>query len=334
VNNDDIKYMRRALQLARNGAGEVSPNPMVGAVVVAHDRVIGEGWHRRFGQPHAEVNAINSIAECDVALLKESTVYVTLEPCSHYGKTPPCADLLISKGVQRVVVGCLDPFEKVSGRGVSKLRDAGIEVTEGVLKEECELLNRRFMTAHRSHRPYVQLKWAQSCDGFIAKCSETGGYEPVKLSTPISLVWMHRERSLADAIMVGTNTVICDNPRLDVRYWAGHNPIKISFNRTDRLPKSSKLAQDSDSIIINDNRSLDNLIEGLYHDHGITSVMVEGGSKLLESFITQGLWNELRIEISPLLLHRGIKAPHLPELEGLKIYEETVENNIIRVIRR
>ncbi|MDE6339807.1 MAG: bifunctional diaminohydroxyphosphoribosylaminopyrimidine deaminase/5-amino-6-(5-phosphoribosylamino)uracil reductase RibD, partial [Muribaculaceae bacterium] len=216
----ELKYMRRALELARNGAGFVSPNPMVGAVIVAPDgRIIGEGWHARYGGPHAEVNAVAAVRPEDEPLLPQSTIYVTLEPCSHYGKTPPCSKLLIEKKLKRVVIGMKDPFKEVQGRGIKMLRDAGIEVVENVLEDECRALNRRFITAHERKRPYVQLKWAESADGFIAAVSPEGKPVPVKFSTPETLVEMHRERALADAIMVGTNTLLADDPSLTSRLW-------------------------------------------------------------------------------------------------------------------
>ena len=200
------------------GQGRVSPNPMVGAVIVCDGKIIGEGYHRQWGGPHAEVNAVASVA--DKTKLCRSTMYVTLEPCSHYGKTPPCAELIIKNGIPRVVVGAMDPFEKVRGRGVDMLRKAGVDVVTGVLEKECEELNKHFMTAHKSGRPFVLLKWAESNDGFI---SGKGG-EPVMLSNELTKMWMHRERSRYDAIMVGTNTIITDNPQLSVREWPGRNP--------------------------------------------------------------------------------------------------------------
>ena len=206
----DEKYMRRALQLARLGAGHTSPNPMVGAVIVGPDgTIIGEGWHRKCGEGHAEVNAVASVA--NASLLKDSTIYVTLEPCSHYGKTPPCARLIIERGIPRVVVGTLDPFPEVSGRGVKMLREAGVEVVVGVLEKECRELNSRFMTAHTTGRPWIQLKWAQTADGFIALPPDAGE-NPLHMSTPVTMCLMHRQRSLCDAIVVGAATARIDNP--------------------------------------------------------------------------------------------------------------------------
>lgn len=313
----DEKYMLRALQLARHGGGHTSPNPMVGAVVVHEGRITGEGFHRCCGQAHAEVNAIASVS--DQSLLPQSTIYVTLEPCSHYGKTPPCAKLLIEKGVRRVVVGTLDPFEKVSGRGVAMLREAGIEVTVGVLERECRELNKRFFTAHTTGMPWVLLKWAQSNDGFLA--DEQGR---VRFSTPLTLGLMHRERAMVDAIVVGANTVRIDNPSLTTRHWSGNSPLRVIMDQNLSLPSDSKVLTDGGNTLIYNNKK--ECIEGcvewakldttqpetwlrdLYR-RGITSVMVEGGANLLQQMIDTGAWNEMRIEVSPSNLGKGIKAP-------------------------
>ncbi len=301
--------MRRAIQLARLGEGNVSPNPMVGAVVVAPGgRIIGEGYHRRYGESHAEVNAIASVAQRDRNLLRDSTIYVTFEPCSHYGKTPPCAKLITEIGPRRVVVGCLDPFPKVSGRGMKMLEEAGIETTVGVLREECERLNRRFMTAHRNGRPWVQLKWAESSDGFLSMRDSSGKLIPAHLSTPISLVWMHRQRSLTDAIMVGTTTIISDNPSLTCRHWPGNNPKKITF-QSYRTPPESLIARDSEAIFLSPNAPLKPQLEYLYSEKGITSLMVEGGAETLRSFIAEGLADEIRCEVSPVLLKERGATP-------------------------
>lgn len=287
---DEEKYMRRALQLAAGGEGRVAPNPMVGAVVVAQGKIIGEGYHRTYGGPHAEVNAIASVRERDRCLLRESTIYVTLEPCSHYGKTPPCASLIIETGIPRVVVGAPDPNPMVSGRGVRMMREAGIEVVEGVLKDECVRINKRFMTAHTGNRPWILLKWAQSADGFMAALNENGSPEAVKFSSPLSMVWMHRERANVESIMVGANTRRIDCPRLDVRHWGGKNPRVIDCG--------------SD---IDCRRVVEDL-----RKEGITSLMVEGGPTLLGSFIRCGLYDEIRVEESPVVLKNGLKSPELP----------------------
>ncbi len=317
MNDRDSLFMRRALQLARGGAGHVSPNPMVGAVVVHDGTIVGEGYHRRWGQAHAEVNAIASVK--DRSLLPASTVYVTLEPCAHYGKTPPCAQLLIDSRVARVVVGTLDPFAKVAGRGVAMLREAGIAVTVGVLEEECRDLNRRFLTAHSEGRPWVMLKWAQSADGFIAP---RGGR--CALSSPLTTTLMHRERALVDAIVVGARTVAIDDPSLTVRHWSGNSPLRVVLSRRASLPAESKVLTDGDPTLIYTKSknlkegavewvSLDtsqpaSWLEDLYR-RGVTSVMVEGGANVLTQLIASGLWDEARIETAPTLLHDGVPAP-------------------------
>lgn len=297
----DEYYMLRALQLARAGRGHVSPNPMVGAVVVAGDgRIIGEGWHRRFGGPHAEVNAFNSIAQADSHLISGSTVYVTLEPCSHYGKTPPCAAMLVEKHPRRVVVGSGDPNPRVAGRGIAMLREAGIEVCEGVLSDECRSLNKRFMTAHNLHRPFVTLKWAESADGFI-----DGTF-----SGPEGRQLVHLRRSVHDAIIVGAGTVIADNPRLDVRDIAGNSPHPIVLDRHNMLENSSiGLMRRPDTMHTTDGRSIADLLDSLYADEGITSVLVEGGAAVLRSFLDAGLWDEAYVERSPHATGGKTKAP-------------------------
>lgn len=282
------KYMRRALRLARLGEGLVSPNPMVGAVIVAADgRIIGEGYHHQYGGPHAEVCAVRSVREEDRHLLPESTMYVTLEPCSHYGKTPPCAKLIIDCGIPRVAVGSADPFPQVSGRGIRMLREAGVEVEENVLRSECDALNVRFLTAHRLRRPWIQLKWAESTDGFMAGVDDEGKPFPVKFSTPVSSVWMHRRRSMVDAIMVGTHTLEIDKPRLDCRLWPGKAPRRV-------LPR----------------HDLEQQMRELYEE-GVTSLMVEGGPTLLQSFLDLGLYDDIKVEHTDKPLGKGLPSPKL-----------------------
>ena len=302
---EDRLFMRRCLQLARCGSGSTSPNPMVGAVIVHNGRIIGEGYHIRAGEPHAEVNAVASVA--DKSELCRSTMYVTLEPCSHYGKTPPCAELIIKTGIPSVVVGAMDPFEKVRGRGVDMLRKAGVDVVTDVLGKECEALNKHFMTAHKSGRPFVLLKWAESEDGFISK----KGGEPVALSNELTKMWMHRERSRYDAIMVGTNTIITDNPQLSVREWPGRNPRCVTFDCNGRLPKDCQVVSKEGTTVITENIPLEDLLSRLYKENGITSLMVEGGAKLLQSFIDCGYYDEVRIERSAAKIGDGIKAPKI-----------------------
>ena len=338
----DEKYMRRALQLARLGAGHTSPNPMVGAVIVGPDgTIIGEGWHRQCGDAHAEVNAVASVD--DVNLLKDSTIYVTLEPCSHYGKTPPCALMLIERGIPRVVVGCLDPFVKVSGRGVAMLREAGIEVVVGVLEQECRALNRRFMTAHSTGRPWVQLKWAQTADGYIALPPDAGE-NPLHMSTPVTMRLMHRQRSLCDAIVVGANTARIDNPSLTTRYWPGKSPLRVVLSRELSFPDNLNLLTDGlPTIVYNgvknevcgavefikmDTADPLSWLEDLYR-RGVTSVMVEGGTQVLEGLIAAGVWDEARIEVSPRRVGQGVAAP---TVNGHVIVRHHIDGNTITIL--
>lgn len=302
----DYKFMWRALQLAKYGEGHVSPNPMVGAVITAGGRIIGEGYHRKFGGPHAEVNAIRSVKLNDIPLLKESEIYVTLEPCSHYGKTPPCADLIIKTGIPEVIIGSLDPNPVVAGNGVRRLEDAGVHVISGILEKECRELNRRFFKAHTSARPWIILKWAQSADGYMARKEKNGNLRPVKFSNPLSSVWMHRERAQIDAITVGKNTREIDNPLLNVRFWGGNSP---------------------QNIIIDGHIDCRDFVEEL-RAKGVTSLMVEGGPTLLKSFIQDNLYDEIRIETSPVVLGCGLEAPDLPS--GLSLIEswQCRQNNI------
>ena len=326
-----MKFMRRCLQLARCGEAGAAPNPMVGAVVVCDGRIIGEGFHRRCGGPHAEVNAIGSVK--DKRLLCRSTIYVSLEPCAHFGKTPPCADLITGSGIPRVVIGCADPFAKVNGLGIKKLQDAGCEVVTGVLEEECRNLNRRFFTFHQKHRPWILLKWAQSEDGYIGQthpqplpCREGGSNQQtpegqklitplptreglgVGLSSALTQTLVHRLRARCQAILVGTNTAILDNPSLTTRLWPGPNPLRLTIDRHNRLPDDLHLMDGSTPTVIYTHESPQEILADLY-SRGIQSLMVEGGAKLLQSFIDAGLWDEARIETTHFCIDKGTKAP-------------------------
>ena len=309
--------MRRAIQLAAGGRGHVSPNPMVGAVIVAPGgRVIGEGWHRRFGGPHAEVNAVRSVSESDRALFPQSTIYVTLEPCSHYGKTPPCASLLISCRIGRVVVGAGDPNPKVAGRGIAMLREAGIEVQEHCLEEECRSQNIRFMTAHTQHRPYVTLKWACSSDGFM-DAERAPGMPAFRFSDASGAQTVHWRRAVHDAIAVGAGTAIADNPRLDTRLFDGSNPRPIIFDRRKLADKGNcALLERAETLHITDGSSIADVLHRLYSAEGITSLLVEGGAGLLEAFIDASLWDEAFVEVSPHVLGtRGcVVSPALAQM--------------------
>lgn len=322
----DEKYIRRCIELASNGLCNAAPNPMVGAVIVHNGKIIGEGYHARCGEGHAEVNAIRSVK--DESLLKESTIYVSLEPCSHYGKTPPCADLIISKGIPRVVVGCIDPFSQVSGRGIQKLRDAGIDVTVGVLEEECKHLIRRFVTFNTQKRPYITLKWAESADGFIDANRENGS--PVVLSTPITSMYVHKQRAEHKAILVGRRTALLDNPSLTTRNWYGVNPLRLVIDRTLSLPSDLKLFDHSTPTLVfteKEKAAEENLeyitldfskdilpqILTVLYERKIQSLLVEGGTTLLQSFIDSELWDEMFVEHSEKVLGEGVKSPNIPK---------------------
>lgn len=302
----DKMYMRRCLQLAKQGRALAKPNPMVGAVIVYQGRILGEGYHVRCGQAHAEVNAFASVRPADEPLLSQSTLYVSLEPCCHTGKTPPCADLIIRKHVKRVVCGCIDPFAQVHGRGVQKLRDAGIDVTVGVLGDECRALNRQFNVYNTLERPYILLKWAQTINGFL----DADG-EAFALSTPFTQMLVHRLRAQYDAILVGRVTDEREHPRLTVREWSGPDPLRLVLRDGIKLPQ---------------------LLTDLYQQH-IQSLMVEGGAKTLQSFIDAGLWDEIRVETSGLLVSEGTKAPVLPA--GLTLLQrEMYDDNVVDTFGR
>lgn len=299
----DEKYMMRCIQLAKNGQQNAQPNPMVGAVIVCpptpgcpEGRIIGEGYHIRCGEGHAEVNACASVRPEDEHLLKECTIYVSLEPCSHHGKTPPCADLLVGKGFRRCVIGCQDPFAKVQGRGIQKLRDAGMEVTVGVLEDECKALNKRFFTFHSMQRPFVTLKWAQSADGFI------DGH----ISTPYTQMVCHRRRAEHQAILVGRRTYETDNPSLNTREWYGKDPKKY-------------IVSNDPCFEINPDSGFTRLVGNVpamlrkLHEDGIQTLLVEGGSKLHQSFIDSGLWDECYIETGNEAIHGSVSAPVLKD---------------------
>jgi len=320
------KYMRRCIQLAKNGHSHTSPNPMVGAVIVCDDKIIGEGYHAKCGGPHAEVNAINSVK--DQSQLKRSTIYVSLEPCSHYGKTPPCADLIIRKEIPKVVIGCQDPFKEVAGRGIKRIRDAGREVVVGVLEDECTTLIEPFITFNTLHRPYITLKWAESSDGYIDICRNSGS--PAILSTDLTAMLVHKKRAESNAIMVGTQTVRLDNPLLTVRNWHGANPIRVIIDRNLSLNNSLHIFDDSIPTLVftakcrlDENRTeyitidfstniLPQILTALYN-RKVQSLFVEGGSILLQSFINEGLWDEIYIEKSSISLRSGVKSPQIKD---------------------
>ncbi len=322
----DEKYMYRSIRLAENGRGLVGGNPVVGAVIVSGGLVIGEGYHRQYGGPHAEVNAVNAVK--DPALLKSSTLYVTLEPCSHYGKTPPCADMISEKGISRVVIGCVDPFPEVCGKGIEKLERAGVEVVAGVLEKECRELIRKFATFHLLKRPYVLLKWAESADGFI-DVRRSGG-SAVKISDSRSIMYAHKKRAESDAVLVGTVTAAMDDPSLTVREWYGSPPVRIVLDRELKLDNHLRLFDGSNStLVVTDQPApepsqkgveylrpdwaagvLPGLLQLLYR-RNIHTLLVEGGSRLLQSFIDHSLWDEAVVEQAGIRLEEGVVAPRL-----------------------
>lgn len=321
VNRDEL-YMSRCLDLARQGMGSVAPNPMVGAVIVHNGRIIGEGFHQHFGGPHAEVIAVNSVS--DKNLLKEATIYVSLEPCAHHGKTPPCSDLLVECGFQRVVIGCKDTFSKVSGKGIEKLKKAGIEVEVGVLEQECRELNKRFFTFHERQRPYVILKWAQSKDGYLDRLRPNDEKGVNWISSPETKVLVHKWRSEEQSILVGRKTVQNDNPSLTVREFSGTNPTRIIIDSQLQLPDDLNIFSDeAPSIIFNRvknevkgnieyiriSETNTQLILHELYNRNILSVFVEGGSRTLQYFIFGNVWDEARVIVGNTNFHEGEKAP-------------------------
>lgn len=347
--NTDEQYMHRALKLAEYGRGSVSPNPMVGCVLVAKGRIIGEGWHRYFGGPHAEVQAVRDTeARGNEGQLASATAYVTLEPCSHYGKTPPCAELLIDKKISRVVVANDDPNPLVAGRGLALLRTAGIAVESGVLADLGKEVNRRFFTYFEQKRPYVILKWAETADGFIA----AAGGKPVPISNIRSSQRVHRWRSEEDAILVGRQTALSDNPALNVRHWQGQNPVRVVLDRNLSLPTSLRLFDQSQPTLVYNylkctktpsmperysevpavafsqikagENELAQILDDLYQ-RKIQSVLVEGGTTVLDAFMKAGLWDEIRRCQSPLRLGNGVKAPRVG---GTLIGSEAIDGDL------
>lgn len=315
-------YMRRCLDLAKNGKSNVAPNPMVGCVIVKNDLIIGEGYHQFYGGPHAEVNAINSISNKEELI--GATVYVSLEPCSHFGKTPPCADLLVKSNVSCVVIGCRDSNPKVSGKGIERLKRAGIEVIEGVLTDECRALNKRFFTFHEKGRPYVILKWAQTLDGYLDKARTSGDTGINWISAPETKALVHKWRGEEHSILAGRNTVLNDNPSLTVREYAGKNPIRIVIDSQLQISKELNVFSDeAPTIVFNRMRnekkenvewvkipetSTKNILDELYK-RGISSVFVEGGSRTLQYFIIDNVWDEARVIVGNKRFGEGTKAP-------------------------
>ncbi len=327
-------YIRRCIEIAKNGLGYTAPNPMVGCVIVHEDMIIGEGYTSPYGGPHAEVNAINNVK--DLSLLGTSTLYVTLEPCSHYGKTPPCSDLIVKHKIPRVVIGCKDDNEQVAGKGIAKLRDAGCKVQVGVLEKECKAHHKRFFTFHNKKRPYIILKWAQSNDGFIAPMDKTEK-RPVWITNTVSRQLVHKWRAEEQAIMVGTNTVTEDNPSLNVRDWTGRHPIRVILDRDKRLPHNMAVFNnESETIVISNdqidfNKPIAKQIANFLYQQEITSVIIEGGRRTLETFIDEGLWDEARVLKGKVILGNGIMAP---EIKGQLISEHYLLDDNLHIYVR
>ncbi|HNY15679.1 MAG TPA: bifunctional diaminohydroxyphosphoribosylaminopyrimidine deaminase/5-amino-6-(5-phosphoribosylamino)uracil reductase RibD [Bacteroidales bacterium] len=343
--SDDVKYMRRCLGLAGSAEGRTLPNPMVGAVIVHQGRIIGEGYHLRPGEPHAEVIAVKAVRER--AMLKDSTLYVSLEPCSHFGKTPPCADMIVSEGIKKIIIGTKDTSEKVSGKGITILEKAGCEVVTGVLEEECRWMNRRFFTFHEKKRPYIILKWAQSADGFLDKERlKNSVREPLWITGNAERVLVHRWRAAEQAILAGAGTIRTDNPRLNVREWTGNDPVRLVLSSSGRLDGTSAMFRELGTNIVfthnpdatvpgavmvkmdGNESSAKQIAEFLFRSE-IQSVLVEGGAQVLEHFISSGLWDEARI-------FRGRdyyrKGPAAPLIKGKTLKRVLFSNSSLEVV--
>jgi diaminohydroxyphosphoribosylaminopyrimidine deaminase/5-amino-6-(5-phosphoribosylamino)uracil reductase len=325
---EDEKWMRRCLQLARCGETGAPPNPMVGAVIVCGDRIIGEGYHAHCGEGHAEVNAFHAVRHPE--LLESACLYVSLEPCAHFGRTPPCAKLIIEEGVKNVVVGMVDPFAKVNGQGIRMLREAGVKVTTGILESECRQLNKKFIVCQTHGRPFITLKWAQSADGLMAPA--VAGSSPIFVSSPCTLIRVHHLRASHQAVLVGRRTAETDNPSLTLRYWAGTQPLRVAFDRYgvlesrlhlfdgcvptlivgEKNPPERNCRATYDFLQIDYSRAtLPQLLQGLFV-RGVQSLLVEGGRELLQAFIDEGLWDEAHVEVGEHVFHDGLMAPKIP----------------------
>ena len=339
------KFMDRCLELARLGMGHTAPNPMVGSVIVRNGLIIGEGYHMKCGEAHAEVNAINSVS--DYELLKDSTLYVNLEPCSHFGKTPPCSKLILEKQIPRVVVGCVDPSSKVSGKGIEMLRNSGCNVILGVREEESININKRFFTFHGKQRPYIILKWAQTKDGFIdIEHEKENGERGAWITNDLAKTLVHKWRSEESSILIGTNTAEIDNPKLNVREWTGKSPLRLVIDRELRLDKSLYVFDSSVPTIVysekedhssenieyvnlNFEKSLPNeILDDLYRRE-VLSVIIEGGTFILQSFIDKGLWDEARIFTGTAEFMNGVKAPLI---KGNEISKEDIAGCTLEII--
>jgi diaminohydroxyphosphoribosylaminopyrimidine deaminase/5-amino-6-(5-phosphoribosylamino)uracil reductase len=337
--------MHRCLQLAKLGSGNVAPNPMVGAVLVYNDQIIGEGFHQKYGEAHAEPNCIASVKDGNKNLISSSTLYVSLEPCTHFGKTPPCADLIIKNKIPKVVIGCRDPFEEVNGKGIEKLRKSGIDVEYGILEKECKELNKRFLGFHTQHRPYIILKWAQTANGKIAG----RGRDRLFISNEFANRLVHKWRSEETAILVGTNTALMDDPSLTTRLWPGNHPIRLVVDMDLKLPRHLKIfdskvrtivfnkikheeSSDLSFYQVTDDVNLVHQITNALHQLNIQSVLVEGGAKLLQSFINERIWDEARVITNEkLMIESGLSAPQFISVS--KVGEEKIFTNRIEYFK-
>ena len=324
-------WIKRCIEIAKNGFGNTAPNPMVGCVIVHENSIIGEGFTSPYGGNHAEVNAIESVT--DKSLLKEAVLYVTLEPCSHFGKTPPCSDLIIKHQIPEVIIGCMDDNPEVSGKGIKKLRDNGCDVTVGILEKECKEHHKRFFTFHNKKRPYIILKWAESDDGFLAPL-EKQEQKPVWITNTLSRQLVHKWRAQEQAILVGANTIINDNPSLTTRDVEGRSPVRVVVDTYGSLSKTFWVFDESSKTILISKSDLDfnsplsQQICKILYEQNINSVIVEGGSKTLQLFINEGIWDEARIFIGKVSLDNGVKAP---KLTGSVVRQEKIKNDLLNI---
>lgn len=341
------KYINRCIELAKNGLGTTYPNPLVGSVIVYEGKIIGEGWHLQSGKPHAEVNAIHSVKE--KSLLSQATLYVNLEPCSHFGKTPPCSDLIIHYKIPTVIIGTVDPNSQVAGKGIEKLKNAGVTVVVSVLPEECNELNKRFFTFHQKKRPYIILKWAETKDGYIApSVAHRNERAPVWITSTYSRQLVHKWRSEEQAILIGTHTALDDNPQLTLRNWSGNNPIRVVIDKTNQISKESYIFDNqAQTIVFTANQSNNfsdtvqlitidftaNVIQQILthlHQLAIQSILIEGGKITLQSFIDANLWDEARLFIGDCTFNEGVAAPKIDTKPSIKTKIGTDELQLIR----
>ena len=326
-------HIKRCIEIAENGLGTTRPNPMVGSVIVYKNKIIGEGFTSKYGENHAEVNAINSVL--DKSLLKESTLYVTLEPCSHFGKTPPCSDLITKHQIPNVVIGCIDDNEKVAGKGIAKLKENGINVTIGILEKECKSHHKRFFTFHNKKRPYIILKWAETADGFIAPKTKNE-QQPVWITNVFSRQLVHKWRAEEHAILVGTNTISQDNPSLTTRNWVGKNPIRIVIDKDNKLSKDYTIFNhEAETVIINNDtidfsKNIATQICAILFERNINSVIIEGGAKTLQTFIDENIWDEARVFTGIIQFKDGVKSP---SFSGNLISEDHIKNDILKIYK-